>query len=336
MLYSISVNLPSHRADQLDRVLVIASPINEINHHAWDLNRVKRFIELDIGIRMELCHSCYRGRSMNITFIMEKQFVKDCVDFLCKEAQIIGPPKVENGLFIYNVDHRCSYNNVKLKAEVKMGEGPKEEVAPPIPPRPPKRSNSDSATSTKSSDMTSSEFHVHINNSNDIKSSDNVRMSRCFTTTSVDVTFNREQPGQSKPFKPAVTIPEHWDDYTGSDSWTGDTGMESLFLSDGLLSSKTKNPPSSDGDSQFLPPRTIPRKDHESSIPAEEHPYYNFQPHIFNHHGNQSFDAPYQISSRIIIKDSGEVQFERNVMGNRPHKLLGGFDFKGEIPIPPR
>ena len=316
---------------------MIASPINDINLHAWDMNRVKRFIELDIGFRMELCHSCYRGRNMNITFILEKQFVKDCIDFLCKEAQIIGPPKVENGLFMYNVDHKCSYDKVKLRAEGQEDEVPKETEAPPIPPRPPRRSDSDSGTSAKSSERASSEFHVRINNSNGLSSSDSVRRSRCFTTTSVDVTFNREQPGQStKPFKPAISIPEQWDDYTGSDSWTGDTGMESLFLSDGLLSSKSSAPSSNVGNSQQLPPRTIPRKDHETSIPAEEHPYYNYQPHLFNHQGNKSFDAPYQISSRIIIKDSGEVQFERNVMGNRAHKRHGGFHFKGGIPIPPR
>ena len=43
LLYSIGVNLPAHRVGQLDRILVLASPINDINIHAWDLNRVKLF-----------------------------------------------------------------------------------------------------------------------------------------------------------------------------------------------------------------------------------------------------------------------------------------------------
>lgn len=333
MLYSISVNLPAHRADQLDRVLVAASPINDINLYAWDINRVRRFIELDIGIRMELCHSCYRGRSMNITFILEKQFVKDCVDFLCKEAQIIGPPIIENGLLIYNIDHKCSYRansyNIPKKSEVPAGD-----KAPPIPPRPPKPNGG--TTASVSAEKSNSEVCVCINNSADLASSEEGQRSRCFTTTSVDVMINRESPNLSKPLKPVIPIPEVWDDYTGSDSFTGNTGMESLFLADGALTKKSKASPPRMSNSDLIPPRTIPRKNHESSIPAEEHPYYDFQPHLFNHSGNRCFDAPYHISSRIIIKDSGEVQFERNVMGNRPPKRHGGFHFKQDIPIPPR
>ena len=343
MLYSISVNLPAHRAGQLDRVIVVASPVNDINLYAWDLNRVKRFIELDIGIRMEPCHSCYRGRSMNITFILEKQFVKDCIEFLCRETQISNPPSVENGLFIYSIDHKCTYRE-KDEALKEDGAPPipprpplKEEEAPPIPPRPPlkeeeyppipPRPSKHTGGASKSDD---SEFHVSINNSNDV-STDDHRRSRCFTTTSVDVTFNCNQ---SNSFRPALPIPEQWDDYTGSESCTAGTEMESLFLADGALS-KPKDS-THEQNSEFLPPRTIPRKDHETSIPAADQPYYNFQPHLFNHHGNKCFEAPYQISSRIIIKDSGEVQFERNIMGNRPPKRHGGFHFKQQIPIPPR
>ena len=340
MLYSISVDLPAHRADQLDRVLVVASPINDINLHAWDINKVKRFIELDIGIRMELCHSCYRGRSMTTTFILEKQFVKDCITFLCKEAQITDPPIVENGLFIYTIaHHKCSTSIqdgeapiISERDEVTL---PKVNEPPPIPPRLPKKSSE--ALSSKSIEKSNSAVHVCINNSNDLTTSDDNRRSRCFTTTSVDVTFNREQTIESKPAKPAIPIPEIWDDYTGSDSWTGGTGMESLFMSDGSLTKTDQDPPKDTKSNPcVLPPRTIPRKDHETSIPAAKQPYYNYQPHLFNHRDNKCFDAPYQISSRIIIKDSGEVQFERNIMGNQPRKRHGGFHFKQQIPIPPR
>ena len=289
---------------------------------------------------MELCHSCYRGRSMTTTFIMEKQFVKDCVAFLCKEAQITDPPIVENGLFIYTIaHHKCSTSSVQDKADVsiEVDEASKEDDPPPIPPRPPRKSSNEALSlSSKSMD---SAVHVCINNSNDMTTADDNRRSRCFTTTSVDVTFNREQTSQPKPVKPAIPIPEYWDDYTGSDSCTSGTGMESLFMTDGSLTTTetTPDPPKeTKSNPTALPPRTIPRKDHESSIPAVKQPYYNYQPHLFNHRENKCFDAPYQISSRIIIKDSGEVQFERNIMGNQPPKRHGGFHFKQQIPIPPR
>ena len=83
-----------------------------------------------------------------------------------------------------------------------------------------------------------------------------------------------------------------------------------------------------------VPPRTITRKNHETGIPAMAHPYINFQPHLFQQRSS-SFDAPYQISSRIIITNSGEVQYERNVLGNKPHHH-SGFHFKQNIPLPPR
>ena len=341
MLYSISVNLPAHRADQLDRVLVVSSPINDINLYAWDINKVKRFIELDIGVRMELCHSCYRGRSMTTTFILEKQFVKDCIAFLCKQAQISDPPIVENGLFIYTVaHHKCSVSSVEVSdTSNKKDEASKlnESEPPPIPPRLHVPRKSTEVSSSKSMEKSNSAVHVCINNSNDMTTTDDNRRSRCFTTTSVDVTFNTEPTSQPKPVKPAIPIPEYWDDYTGSDSCTGETGTESLFMPDGSLTKTTPDPPrDTKSNPSVLPPRTIPRKNHESSIPAAKQPYYNFQPHLFNHHGNKCFDAPYQISSRIIIKDSGEVQFERNIMGNQPPKRHGGFHFKQQIPIPPR
>ena len=336
MLYSISVNLPAHRANQLDRVLVVASPINDINLHAWDINKVKRFIELDIGIRMELCHSCYRGRSMTTTFILEKQFVKDCIAFLCKQAQISDPPIVENGLFIYTVaHHKCSTSVQDVDALTERDEVPEVNEPPPIPPRLPKKSSE--VLNSKSMEKSNSAVHVCINNSNDLTTTDDNRRSRCFTTTSVDVTFNKEQTIESKPVKPVIAIPEYWDDYTGSDSWTGGTGTESLFMADGSLTKTDQDPPKDTKSNPcVLPPRTVPRKNHESSIPAAKQPYYNYQPHLFNHGDNKCFDAPYQISSRIIIKDSGEVQFERNIMGNQPPKRHGGFHFKQQIPIPPR
>ncbi len=83
-----------------------------------------------------------------------------------------------------------------------------------------------------------------------------------------------------------------------------------------------------------LPPRTIPRRNYECSIPAKAQPYINFSPHLFNGSSNL-FAAPYQISSRIIITDSGEVQYERNILGTPP-TMHGGFHFNGDIPLPTR
>ena len=335
VLYGISVELPAHRAEKLNRVLVVASPVNDINLHAWDINKVKRFIELDIGVRMELCHSCYRGRSMTTTFIMEKQFVKDCVAFLCKQAQITDSPAVENGLFIYNISHHKCFTSALTDGDALTERGgiPEVNEPPPIPPRQLKKN----CGASKSIEKANSAVHVCINGSNELTQMDNNRRSRCFTTTSVDVTFNTEQSSHLNcPLKPVIPIPEHWDDYTGSDS-TDVSGMESVFMTDGSFTKTQMQLKDIKSNPNVLPPRTIPRKDHKSSIPATKQLYCDYQPHIFNNdNDNKCFDAPYQISSRIIIKDSGEVQFERNVMGNQAPKRHGGFHFKQQIPIPPR
>ncbi len=83
-----------------------------------------------------------------------------------------------------------------------------------------------------------------------------------------------------------------------------------------------------------LPPRTIPRQNYECSIPAKAQPYINFTPHLFNS-TRSLFEAPYQISSRIIITDSGQVQYERSILGKSPN-MHGGFHFKGNVPLPSR
>jgi hypothetical protein len=83
-----------------------------------------------------------------------------------------------------------------------------------------------------------------------------------------------------------------------------------------------------------VPPRTITRKKYESAIPAIARPYTNFQPHLFQQSGSR-YESPYQISSRIIITNSGEVQYERNVLGKKSQHH-GGFHFKDDMPLPPR
>lgn len=267
LLYSIGVNLPAHRVGQLDRVLVVSSPINDINILAWDINRVKRFIELDIGIRMELCPDCLLQGQKNtsITFIVEKSFIRDCMNFLCREARIPNSPQTQDGLMIHNLQHQCGYCTAP------------DSPPPPPPPYEPPEKEKPSLNEDQSSSSSS--------------------------------------PPQLPP-KPQVSLLE----------WS----MDSRFSGPGPSEMQEERSESPDSD---LPPRDYKRKDYQSSIPAMAQPYLNFQPHLFNHH---SFEGPYQISSRIIITDSGELQFERSILGSTPHSSHGGFQFNKQKPLPPR
>lgn len=269
LLYSIGVNLPAHRVGQLDRVLVVSSPINDINILAWDINRIKRFIELDIGIRMELCPDCLTQgqKCTSITFIIEKNFIRDCMNFLCREARIPNSPQNQEGLTIHNLQHQCGYC-----------------TAPDSPPPPPPYEPPE-----------------------------------------------KEKPslngGQSSSSSPPPQLPPKPQQGSILDQWSLDSRLSGPGPSD-QQETESESPDSD------LPPRYYMRKDHQSSVPAMAQPYLNFQPHIFNHH---CFEGPYQISSRIIITDSGEIQFERSILGNTPHPSShGGFQFNKQKPLPPR
>lgn len=300
LLYSVGVNLPAHRAGQLDRVLVLASPINDINLHAWDLNRVKRFIELDIGIRMELCPSCVRGQLTTLTFVIEKLFVKDCMSFLRKEARISRPPFDDHGLLIHTVSHQCFFTT------------PPAESAPPPP-------------YSKSSTLPSDQGNGR--RKHQISTHETVQLKRPMTT-------QRKQPAvmeirthsKSSPLPIRSALP--LSDAMWEDSFS--TGSES-HMNEAHFSQK-----STDSYKADLPPRTIPRPNYESGIPAEAQPYLNYQPHLYSASGNRRFEPPYQVSSRIIITDSGEVQFERNVMGAMPTSSQTRFAFNHQTPLPPR
>lgn len=265
LLYSIGVNLPAHRVGQLDRVLVVSSPINDINILAWDINRIKRFIELDIGIRMELCPDCLTQgqKCTSITFIIEKNFIRDCMNFLCREARIPNNPQNQEGLTIYNLQHQCGYCTAPNSSP------------PPPPYEPPEKEK------------------LSLNG------------------------------GQSSSSSPPPQLPPK--------------PPQACFLDDSRLSGpgpSDQQETESESPDSDLPPRNYMRKDHHSSVPAMAQPYLNFQPHIFNHH---RFEGPYQISSRIIITDSGEIQFERSILGSSPHPSShGGFQFNKQKPLPPR
>ena len=270
LLYSIGVNLPAHRVGQLDRVLVLASPINDINIHAWDLNRVKRFMQLDVGVQMELCSSCMisQTQGVSITFILDKLFHEECIEFLCNEARISTQPVKDNSLLVYPVNHKCTRPLLSL-------ENPS--------PQPPSYA----------------------------ESQQNVEERQIPRTVYHDTP--PELPPRNKLYVCKSTVQGINSTSTGSSAST--SGIDNWG-------------------SDFVPPRNITRNNYETAIPAVAHPYTNFQPHLFQQ-SSSSFESPYQISSRIIITNSGEVQYERNILGNKP-RHHGGFHFKQDMPLPPR
>ena len=329
LLYSIEVNLPVHRIGQLDRILVLASPINDINIHAWDLNRVHRFLVLDIGIRMELCGKClHSNQSNNITFIMEKMFINDCTRFLCREAHIERPPISDNGFTVYIVPHQCFFNT------------PPSEKAPPPP-----YSETDVHPPTLSRGFPNHEYDIIENVMLKTSITNEIPLTPPRYGVSSSANEIPHSPEYDKPpnltqcftrkqLKPIFQFPDNlWEDYSSGSGSTSNLGTdavrkssftESLFLSDGVLTKETTQV------LLDLPPRTIPRKNH---IPATTHKYYNFQPHLFNSSDTYNLETPYHISSRIIVTDDGDVQYERNILGN---SSLKGFSFQKTISLPPR
>ena len=111
LLYVIGVNLPIHKLDQMDQVLVLASPVNDVNLHAWNTTRIIRFIIIDAGIQMELCPTCMGLHHKKvITFLVRPDFVQDCMDFLLQEihASDVQPYQyMFNGPFVYDIPHKC-------------------------------------------------------------------------------------------------------------------------------------------------------------------------------------------------------------------------------------
>ena len=302
LLYSIGVNLPAHRVGQLDRVLVLASPVNDINICAWDLNRVTRFIELDVGVRMELCAPCMRWQNTMVTFIMEKRFVRECMNFLCREAKISEQPSEENGLLMYAVPHQCGH-------VVPVGPDPppyseEQELTKPSVSSP-KSVRSKAHESPPTMRSTQCEQSIHPPSA----TSASVRAEMAFSFTDRDFSY---EDCSSRSGSSGIT-------FQGSVE-VRSNGMESSSESDDELN---------------LPPRNINRKNYECSIPANAQPYINFQPHLLNGGKGGSIEAPYQISSRIIITDKGEVQYERNILGSTP-QTHGAFHFMRDMPLPPR
>lgn len=289
LLYSIGVNLPAHRVGQLDRILVLASPINDINIHAWDLNRVKRFMRLDVGVQMELCPFCMitHTQSTSITFILDKVFHDECIDFLCKEAHVSNQPVQDGGLMVYPVNHICSR--------------PSRSLHDPLPPPPPPYLH------TLEGSRVGNHYHIE------------------------------DGPPELPPRKYVHTPDSNVCGYTNVSK--SDSCVTSIYGAQATNTATCTTPAASsnaDDLEEFIPPRNITRRNFESAIPAIATPYTNFQPHLFQQ-SSSSFESPYQISSRIIITNSGEVQYESNVLGNKSKpRFHGGFHFKQDIPLPPR
>ena len=315
LLYSIQVELPAHRLGQLDRVLVLASPLNDMAIHAWDLNRVQRFFQLDIGIRLEMCPSCLRsGQERSITFVMDQRFIGACIRFLCQEAHIDSWPINENGFTVYNVPHRCCC----------ASDGPAKNRKPPPPPY-----------QTEERDVTKHEYDYPDNVGVQSEAMAKKRSSSSERNDSMSMSSSYAM------LQPYFQFPEEvWEDFTGSKesgepstsapasmteaestlvSLSAPTNLpsevvqksenhpslsttssvsslgESLFLADGILSTfdtaggkgtailaKGTQGPTAD-----VPPRNIPRAGVATttrlSSSSNLH-YYNFQPRIQPQH----------------------------------------------------
>lgn len=382
-------------------MLVLASPISDINIHAWDLNRVQRFLQLDIGVRVELCPRCVRNKQeRSITFIMEKMFIKDCVRFLCREARIALPPSEESGFTVYTVPHRC-FNATPTTEEAAtptrrdMGEvvmthlsGSDTLPPPPYsedtpPPLMPKGISPDEDGDEHDYDI--AEFvetpatmplpkgatsldrrgwsRFRDGTATPIITGATPTITGAVPTVTATTDEQVEAPPTKKTLRPAFHFPEEvWEDTSPmgpAPSIRSSSFTESLFLSDGVLTATTTTSSSSKSHTPFksshthsssshtphssshaatspeLPPRTIPRRNQ-----ANSHLYANLHSHLFNSstsaEGRYDLETPYQISSRITITDSGEVKYERSILGNTPAEMSGKVHFRKSMPLPPR
>lgn len=288
LLYCIEVNLPAHRVGQLDRILVLASPVNDINMFAWDLNRVLCFVESDIGIRMQLCRTCMGSQETTITFMLSKQFIRPCLTFLCREARVSSSPVSEHGAFVYYLNHVCGVSPPPAAPAppppVKDGPTPMPTPSPPADPR-----------------NVGSSGIPPIQQPPPPVPTSRLRQNR-----------NRPDP------PPPLSLNE--------DSGTG--GSSSYFYF---------SPKSSDDLGFFapsVPPRTIPRKGYDCSLPAVAQPYLNSSDWAWLPQSSMYFEGPYQISSRVIITDTGTVVHEPNVLGS---KAAGNaLPFGRQASLPPR
>lgn len=283
---------------------------------------------------MDICSSCTRGGNERVTFIMEKCFISDCVDYLLNEANISSQPKLENGLLIYSMSHQCGFiqppNTPAPKPPASL---PPASLPPPYYPRNKDRSvtfapQNEDHSMTFAPQNNGWSLSLPRNQGGHLDGSVEHENSMYVPMKLRAKTLERLEPAYPRHLRNMSV-----DSRSSSVSETSTT--ESLFLADGSLSITTHSKRGVADPWKYLPPRNIPRLNYESSIPALAQPYLKYQPHMYQQ-GMKRFETPYQVSSRIIITDSGEVQFERNVMGNVPTSDHTGFVFKKQLPLPPR
>ena len=314
-------------------------------------------MELEVGIRMELCSKCQYNQPSIITLVMERQFIRDCISFLCRETRISQRPSDEKGIPTYYVNHKCGYFSPPPEPAPSPPSPPDPApslpdpapslpdptpspldpaLPPPNPTHPPpvysetdpeSSSKRDSETSPQPAPQSSGDY---VNVSDAVKETEPPSEAKppllSHTVTPPSPANPPQLPASNSEAKPPAFgfTEKDWDDISDSGSH--------YPINSG--SSGDRNSTASDGEEASYPPRNIPRKNYDCSIPAVAQPYINFQPYLFSS-SSAHFEAPYQISSRIIISDSGEVQYERNILGNMP-MAHGGFHFKKQVPLPPR
>lgn len=279
LLYCIGVNLPTHKVGQLDRVLVLASPINDVNLHAWNLNRVTRFMVLEAGIQMELCSACMGHRRNIITFLVSPRIKNACMTFLLKEMRIPDQPEqfTENGPIYYKVTHYCK-------------------ASPPAPPpRPP-------IYTPRSSTSPSPELPIYYNEAEKVVLED-----APYSAVPPTQFLTHSYP-QSNPL-PELQAQHAWDVHDFGEVFETQSVAEQTSILPPPLPPRTlarpnyeKNTPASLHAQPYLECHTTVSQ-RQTPIRSEEI--------------DQSFfTTPYQISHRIYITDSGQVKREPHIFGS--------------------
>lgn len=300
LLYSIRVDLPVSRLGQLDQVLVIASPVNDVNLHAWDLNRVNRFFQLDIGLRVELCEKCVQKRQeRSVTFIMEKMFISGCIKFLCAEAHILHPPVEENGFTVYNCPHTCFH------------------VTPPVENSPP--SYSEEATPPSTPEGIASNLDHDYDNSEFVQS------------LALSQSENRLKPGPPSSFHSPDSV---WGDYSGSRSVRSDPiripTSESLFLADGTLSkTSTRTELHTTGSLSMATPYQI-----NSRIIVTGNGDVQYEHNVLGNTPDQvkSESLPLQCEAKVEQESGGSEDIETKTVVVAPLMYGGGGDSDEDTP----
>ena len=296
LLYCIEVNLSARRVGLLDRILVLASPVNDINMFAWDLNRVLCFVESDIGIRMQLCRTCMGLQETTITFMLSKQFIRPCLAFLCREARVSAPPVSEHGAFVYYLNHVC---------------GVSPPPAGPAPPPPSEPAVAEPIPMTPRVAESPAE-------------KPGAGSSRIPPVSPVQQVQQQPPPVPRQhrdrpPPPPPLSLAEDSGTTVGSSSYFYFSPKDSDPL--GFFTPIK------------VPPRNIPRKGYDCALPAIAQPYCNTDDWSWLPQ-SMHFEGPYQISSRVTITDTGTVVHEPNVLGNKA--AGAGPLYGRQLPLPPR